>query len=165
MTLAPAILKRALLVGAGLAMKQAINWPFDLILYPLMMLWLGHLWGGIVMTILSVFLNLLVIAGYDWAKTDWLLIEALKQIRDDPPSNGWRGLVGRLLRKGDVPAFFILCADDPITVTLYLRQGSYQFNGLSGRDWRIFLAATVVANLYWIVGWAMVIEAVHFVTS
>lgn len=159
-----AILKRAVLVGAGLAMKRAINWPFDLILYPAMMVWLGHLWGGVVMTILSLFLNLLVIAGYDWAKTDWLLIEALKKLRDDPPDDGWRGVVGRTLRKGDVPAFFILCADDPITATLYLRHGSHQYNGLSRRDWRIFLAATMVANLYWIAGWAVVIEAVRFLS-
>lgn len=130
-----------------------------------MMIWLGHVWGGIVMTMLSVLLNLLIITGYDWAKTDWLMIEALKQVRADKSAGRWRGFVGGLLRRGDVPAFFLLCLDDPITVTLYLRHGSYQYNGLSPRDWLIFVAATVVANFYWIVGWAAVIELARHITT
>jgi hypothetical protein len=52
----------------------------------------------------------------------------------------------------------VLCLDDPVTVTLYFREGSYQFNGLNSRDWRVFLAATLVSNMYWIAGWAGIIE-------
>lgn len=32
---------------------------------------------------------------------------------------------------------------------IYLRHGTHQNNGMSGRDWRIFLASLGVANVYW----------------
>lgn len=152
------ILKRAVTLGAGLAMKRAVNYPFDFLLYPVMLLWLGYAWGGLVMTVLSVFLNLLVIMAYDWSATDWFLIEELKGFRENQPEGKWKRLVAKFLRKGDVAAFFILCLDDPITVTLYLRHGAHQYNGMRRRDWGIFLAATVVANMYWIFGWTVALE-------
>ena len=117
------------------------------------------------MTILSVFLNLLIIRAYDWSKTDWLLIETLKGLREDQSPGRWKQFIRKLLRKSDVLAFFVLCFDDPITVTLYLRHGSHQYNGMSARDWKIFFAATVVANLYWIIGWSAVIEGAKWLIS
>ncbi len=155
------VLKRGVTLGAGLAMKRFINYPFDLVLYPAMMIWLGYIWGGFVMTLLSVFLNLLIIKGYDWSKTDWLLIETLKGIREEPSAGKSKQFLGKFLQKSNVLAFFVLCFDDPITVTLYLRHGSYQYNGMSRHDWKMFFSATVIANLYWIVGWAAVIETVR----
>lgn len=152
------ILKRGLTLAAGLAIKRTINWPFDFVLYPMMIIWLGNIWGGLVLTILSIFLNLLVIRGYDWSKTDWLGIEALKGLREAQSEGRWHSLFGKILRKSDALAFFLLCLDDPITVTLYLRRGQCQYNGMTSRDWKIFLSATVVANLYWIVGWSVVIK-------
>lgn len=143
-------------------MRYLINYPFDFLLYPAVLIWLGNIWGGLAMTILSVFLNVLIIRAYDWSKTDWLLIETLKGFREDPKAGKWKRLLGYVLRKSDILAFFILCIDDPITVTLYLRHGAHQYNGMSRRDWRIFFAATVVSNLYWIAGWAVVIEGVKW---
>lgn len=134
-------------------MKRLFNYPFDFLLYPAMMIWLGNIWGGVVMTLLSIITNLLVIRAYDWSKTDWLCIEALKGLREKESTGKWKRFIGRILQKSDVVAFFVLCFDDPITVTLYLRHGSYQHNGMSRRDWKIFLSATIVANLYWIIGW------------
>lgn len=151
-------LKRALTLCAGLAMKRAINYPFDLLLYPAMMIWLGNLSGGVVMTILSVILNLIVISAYDWSKTDWLAIETLKELKETEDLGFWKRLVHKLLQKSDIVAFLVLCFDDPITTTLYLRHGAHQYNGMSRRDWNIFLLATVVANVYWIIGLSTIIE-------
>ena len=67
-----------LTLAAGLVLKRAINWPFDFILYPFMIYRLGPVWGGLVMTLLSIPFNLLTIRGYDWSKTDWLMIERVK---------------------------------------------------------------------------------------
>ena len=158
-----ALVSRGATFGAGLLLKHSINEPFDLILYPAVLLWLGNIWGGLVMTALSVVLNVIIIRAYDWSKTDWLLIETLKGVRDEAVSVGKRKrLIRRLLQKSDTLAFFILCLDDPITATLYLRKGSHQYNGMSARDWKIFFAATIVANLYWIIGIASVIEVVKW---
>jgi hypothetical protein len=151
-------LKRALTLCAGLAMKRAINYPFDFLLYPTMMIWLGNFSGGVVMTILSMVLNLIVISAYDWSKTDWLAIETLKELKETENLGFWKRLVHKLLHKNDTLAFFVLCFDDPITTTLYLRHGAHQYNGMSRRDWKIFLLATVVANAYWIIGWSSLIE-------
>ena len=49
--------------------------------------------------------------------------------------------------------FLILCIDDPVTVVLFFRKE--QYGGMGRRDWIIFLLATLVANLYWIVGWTL----------
>jgi hypothetical protein len=68
------------------------------------------------------------------------------------------------LRKGYVPAFFILSwIEDAIVVTLYLRHGVNQFNGLSRRDWMIFWASTVVSNLFWILSVVSVLELIRLV--
>lgn len=40
---------------------------------------------------------------------------------------------------------------DPLIIVLYMRNGSNKYNWLSRRDWKIFLTATVVGNLYWAV--------------
>lgn len=157
------VLKRGTTLAAGLVMKRVFNYPFDYVLYPFVMWRLGYVWGGLVMTFLSVFINLLIIATYDWSKTDWLLIESFKSFREGKSEGKWKRFVfvSKILRKGDVPAFFILCLDDPITATLYLRHGVYQYNGMSRRDWKVFVAASIVANLYWIIGLAAVIEIVR----
>ena len=152
------IMARAATLVAGLMMKRLINWPLDYVLYPAMMLWLGNIMGSLVMIALSVPLNVCVIYAYDWAQTDWLLIETLKKFRDSSQKSGWRRHIASLMEKSDIIFFFVLCWDDPITVVLYFRHGS--FNGMTGRDWKIFFAATVVANLYWIVLWTMVLEGV-----
>ena len=116
------------------------------------------------MTIASVFLNLAVIRAYDWSKRDWLMVETLKELKHKSEDQGVGGLVGRVLRKGDVAAFFILSwSEDAIVVTLYLRHGVNQFNGLSRRDWMIFWASTVVSNLFWILSVFSAIEIFRYV--
>jgi hypothetical protein len=75
-----------------------------------------------------------------------------------------RRSLGRFVRTHKVLAFMLtavanvliflaLCADDPVTVTLYFRKGEY--SGMERRDWVIFILATIVSNLYWIIGWTI----------
>ena len=56
----------------------------------------------------------------------------------------------------NVIVFFVLCLTGPNTATLYFRKGKY--NGLTRCDWILFILATLVANLYWILGIMAVIE-------
>jgi hypothetical protein len=152
-------------LGAGLAMKKSMEWVFDYALYPFALTYLGYLWGSIVMIALAITMNYYTIRAYDWAKTDWFFIEGLKKIRDgeDMKLNGILKWLKPLLKKGDVAAFFVLCADDPTTAILYLRKGSHLYNGLNRRDWFIFWAANIVANLYWIGVLAAALESFkHF---
>ena len=149
--------------GTGLLIKKAMDYAFDYLLYPAALIMLGYLWGGIVMTIASVFLNLLVIRAYDWAKRDFLLLETLKQLRVSDSTHRGKRLLAAALSKGDVAAFFVLSwFEDPTVVTLYLRKGSGKFGGLSRRDWAIFWASTLVSNLMWAGSLISLIEIVRF---
>jgi hypothetical protein len=71
-----------LLFVAGFILKRAINYPFDFVLYPAALFWLGTVTGGLFMMALSVVFNTLLIRAYDWSETDWLAIEAIKEFRD-----------------------------------------------------------------------------------
>lgn len=127
--------------------------------YPLALVTMGYAWGGLAMTLLSVGLNLLVVRAYDWARTDFLLIETLKGLRDAPAGSRWRRLAGRVLCRGDALAFVLLSwIEDPVVVTLYLRQGSHRYDGFARRDWGIFAASTAVSNLAWIASVGSAIE-------
>ena len=148
--------------GLGVAIKKSLDYGFDYALYPVALIYLGYFWGGVAMTIASVFLNLAVIRAYDWSRRDWLLLETLKELKHKSDDDGVAGFVAWMLRKGDVPAFFLLCwLEDAIVVTLYLRHGVNEFNGLSRRDWAVFWAATLVSNLFWIISVVSVIELIR----
>ena len=134
--------------GAGLLIKKASDSAFDYLLYPAVLIFLGYLWGAFVMTIVSVFLNLLVIRAYDWAKRDFLLLETLKQLHKTESPHWGKRMLAAALNKGDITAFFVLSwFGDPMVVTLYLRKESGKFDGMSRRDWAIFGISTLVSNL------------------
>ena len=152
---------KAATLGVGLAIKKSLDYGFDYLLYPFVLIWLGYVWGGVVMTIASIVVNLAVIRTYDWSKRDWLLLETIKEFKDRPDGVAARPLVRWIVKKGDLAAFFILSwIEDPIVVTLYLRRSAHQYNGLARRDWMIFWASTVVSNLFWILSLVSLIELI-----
>jgi len=144
-------------------MKKGMEILFDYTLYPAALLYLGFVWGGLIMTISAIVLNVVTIKVYDWSKTDWLLIETLKSARDNPDVQ-LPGILGRLqflLHYGDVAAFFVISMfDDPVDTVLYLRKGSHEYNGLSSRDWWIFVGANLLANISWILQLSIVIASI-----
>lgn len=146
-------------LGIGFALKKSLDYVFDYGIYPLAIISMGYTVGGIVMTMLSVVINVMVIKGYDWAKQDLLMIELFKKsIHQNEVEERFSSLK-KFISNNDTAAFFLLSwVDDPITVTLYMRKGSYQYNGLSFRDWNIFLASTIVSNLFWIVSLGSIME-------
>jgi hypothetical protein len=154
------ILNNLSTLSAGLIMRWVINHGFDYILYPVVLVWLGNTIGGTVLTILATIINIYLIKAYDWSKTDWFLIEKLKLTIENNTYTGWKHKLLNLFKQNRITVFFILCLDDPITVTLYFRKGSYKYNGMSLHDWKVFILANIVSNFYWIVGWAFIIELI-----
>lgn len=128
---------------------------------------IGVVYGGAAMTILSFLVCYAMLKFYDWAKVDWLGLEVVKDVRDFGPE--WikklkaKSLIGKILwwpfskiiffilwslKKGGFIAFFALSIyTDPFTTTVYFRRGS--FNGLTKRDWFIFVASVLIGNIYW----------------
>lgn len=147
--------------GVGVALKKGLDSGFDYVVYPAALLVLGYGWGGLVMTLLSVAVNVVFIRAYDWARCDFLLIERLKRMQ--VVGTGAGSPVVRALRVRKTLAFFVLSwVEDPAVVTLYLRTGSHRFDGLSRADWMIFLASTVVSNLMWMAGIGAVAETLRW---
>jgi hypothetical protein len=129
---------------------RIINALWDYLLYPFLIWQLGLVFGGMVMTVLSMALCIFVVYFYDWMKTDWLGIETLKTMRE-LPGESWPGrIASKIFKKGDWAAFvFLSLTFDPFITTAYMRHGSHQFNGLTKRDWTIFRASGIVGNVYW----------------
>ena len=134
----------------GVLGNKAIDWGFDYALYPVVIWYFGIVFGAVVMTIASCLACLATLKFYDWSRQDWLGIETLKEL-PDPNSHNWlRRIAARLLQKGDWAALIVLSIQfDPFITTAFMRHGAFQFNGMSSRDWRIFLLSTVVSNGWW----------------
>lgn len=154
-------------MAIGHGFKQAEEFFFDYALYPAVIAWLGAVMGGAVMMALSAAICYLYILFYDWAKKDWLGLELLKWMRNGEEK---RSRILRLVqwaaRKGDWLAFLVFsCTMDPFVTTVYMRRGREEYNGLSPRDWKIFWASVVVANLWWTIVVALVVESIRFILN
>lgn len=137
-------------LGIGIFCNKLMIWGFDYILYPYVMWKCGDVKGSIVMTFLSFFVCYGTLKFYDWCKVDWIGIEALKDLRETE-RKGFVGSVSKwIFRKGEWAVFLFLSMKfDPFIVTAYMRHGKNQYNGLSKRDWRIFLGSLLISNMFW----------------
>lgn len=150
--------------GVTIALKKALDYGFDYVLYPATLLNLGYWWGGIAMTLASVVLNIGFIRLYDWTHEDLLMIERLKDLRSNALGSEHGSIISKILRGSNVVAFFVLSLiEDPAVATLYVRRGSHQYNSLSRSDWLVFSGSTVLANLAWIFSIGTMYEAVKLI--
>ncbi|MGO9613613.1 MAG: hypothetical protein ACLPX5_11325 [Dissulfurispiraceae bacterium] len=135
-------------LSIGITASQLIVFLFDYLLYPFVIYNFGILMGGVVMTVLSLIACLLAIKFYDWSKRDWLGIEAIKEISGYMGTNKSRRVTSWLLKKSEPVAFLFLSVKfDPFVTTAYMRHG--KFNGMSRRDWSIFMGSLLFSNAYW----------------
>lgn len=146
------------------------NYGWDYILYPYVIWKLGAVHGGIIMMATSTLVCYFLLVFYDWSKKDWLGIETLKEFREEVGHSRARRLINWILNKGDIAALVLLSIQfDPFITTAYMRHGSYQYNGLSKRDWKIFFGSAAVANIYWMgvsyVGIQVVTTIVSFIKN
>lgn len=137
----------------GIGSYYVFTWVYDYLIISGLLLYFGVLNGGIIAMILSTFIDLLSIKFYDWLKKDWLTLETIKELDEK------KGIVGKLFRfvhdKGYVItvlslSFFL----NAFLVTAYMRHGAFQYNGMTKRDWVIFLTSSIVGNGYWILAFA-----------
>ncbi len=163
--------KRGLLLGSGIGLKMLMDGPFDYVLYPIVMWYTSTyygswLLGALIMTLASIPLNWFQVRLYDAAKVDFFSLEALKafEAEDSPDATRWQRFqnwIKRRMRQSKIFAFLVLSWNDPFYVVVYFRHHEQAFQGMTKRDWLIFMAATVVANGYWIVLVLLGIETVE----
>lgn len=161
------------LVAFGHTAKRLEEYFFDWLLYALVVAWATKTYGAVIGSLVSFFimapLSALVcwfyIVFYDWLKKDWLGLETIEAMREREATAGWfmRHLI-RFTKLGDIPMFFGLSIyGDPFMTTIYFRRGAHLYNGLSKRDWKIFLASVFVSNIYWILRWTILFEIIKYV--
>lgn len=132
--------------GVGLVANTLIVYVFDYLLYPFVINKWGIFYGGHVMIWASLLICLISFEFYDWAKTDWVGIETLKEIRDDENEIP-------IIKKAKWLEFLILSIQtDPFIVTIFMRKGAHKYNGLSKQDWKVFFGSLAVGNTFWIIG-------------
>jgi hypothetical protein len=148
----------------GISIKNLISYSFDYLLYPFVIYKLGILTGGAIMMFLSLFACVILIKFYDWAKRDWLGIETIKGMKDYHGESKLGKFFAWILRRSDPVVFlFLSIKEDAFITMVYMRHGSHQYNGMSARDWRIFLGSVAISNIYWTLAAYMGISVVEWV--
>ncbi|MDZ4205853.1 MAG: hypothetical protein U1C12_01415 [Patescibacteria group bacterium] len=123
---------------------------FNLVLYPAVIWYFGLIWGASVMWFLSLAVCYLTLLFYDWCKIDWLGIETLKEVREAEETGILHRFIKWTLSKGDTIAVLALSLYwDPFICVVYMRQGAHQYNGMTRRDWEIFLVSFLISNAWW----------------
>jgi hypothetical protein len=158
--------ERATELTLGISAKSLISYTFDYFLYPFAIYQLGLMTGGCLMMLLSLLACIILVKIYDWSKRDWLGIETVKGMKEYHGASRLGRITAWMLRRSEPVVFlFLSVKQDPFITMIYLRHGSHQYNGMSGRDWRIFLGSVAVSNLYWISAVYLGISLVEWVWS
>jgi hypothetical protein len=88
----------------------------------------------------------------------------LKRMKGYEDNSRLTRFMSRMLKKSDPVAFlFLSIKEDAFITMIYLRHGSHRYNGMSARDWRIFLGSVAISNIYWTLAAYMGISAVEWV--
>lgn len=140
------------IIGIGLMSNALLDYSFDYMLYPYVVIKYGMLRGGLFMASLAIFICFILILLYDWSKKDWLGIEMLKEAREYHGSSRLRQWIAHIMKNHDwIAVIFLSIHFDPFITTAYMRKGINKFNGMGKRDWVIFVSSSLVSNAYWVV--------------
>lgn len=146
----PGYKERAAILGIGLLGNALLGYAFDYALYPWVIWKFGLLHGAIVMTVVSFLVCYAMIIFYDWTKKDWLGIETIKEFKEYAGNSRAMRALGWAMKKGDAMVLvFLSIWYDPFITVAYMRQGAHQYNGMTRRDWGIFLLALAIGNGSW----------------
>lgn len=148
------LLNRLLLFLTGATTFTVINYSFDFVLYPFVLYNLGVVVGFFTMMFLSFLFCWGYFIIYDYLKRDFLGIEFSKEkmssIIASEDSVGLKLLLVRVLRKSRAFLFvFLSIYFDPFVAVAFERKGNFAYNGLSARDWRLFILSLIISNGFW----------------
>ncbi len=132
---------------------KCIDWGVDPLIAFLLFSKVGGMNGFILtwvtLSVVSLAICYATLVFYDWSKMDWLGIETVKTLKELEGSKT-KLMIAKLVRKGDFFAVVALSIiTDPFIVIAYMRKGANQYNGLTERDWGIFLVSVLISNGWW----------------
>jgi hypothetical protein len=148
------LLNRLLLFLTGATTFTVINYSFDFVLYPFALYKLGVVVGFFTMMLLSFLFCWGYFIIYDYLKRDFLGIEYSKEKMNDIINNqnrvGIKLVIVKILRKSNVILFiFLSIYFNPFVAVAFNRKGNFAYNGLSARDWRLFILSVIISNGFW----------------
>jgi len=148
------IFHKILLFITGASMFTIINYSFDFVLYPFVLYKLGVGYGFAFMTVLSFLFCWWYFLIYDYLKKDFLGIEFSKQKMNEIIAQthdvGYKKYVVNLARKSKVFLFvFLSIYFNPFLAVAFNREGVFAYNGLSTKDWRLFVLSLIISNGFW----------------
>jgi hypothetical protein len=150
------------IIAVGLVVFNSFDYAFDYVLYPYVIYQMGPLRGGVIMAILATVICLLLLWIYDVLERDWLGIETIKETveeffkeEEDIARRSWRrhgkNIAKWVFHKNKIGQFLFLSIHfDPLITAIYMRPGYHLYNGLTKRDWKIFIGSTIVSNAWWV---------------
>ncbi len=153
--------KRVSVAGAIVAFVEGQNHLADYVLYPAVILWLGAIKGGTLMTVLGFFANFLIVYWYNKTTQDWFGLEWLK-IQQKFASQSKLGQILKLLLSfGKWPAYVGISIYEPAYGFIFLRGRENKSTRFSKEDWWWFVVSNVISNLVWILLVTGVIETIR----
>ena len=130
---------------------NSLNRFYDYVLYTAALAKFGVLKGGAIMMAISFVLDFATLRVYDRLKLDLFGIEALKSLRERTPTNWTERMTIWALRQSEFVVFMVLTLlTNQFVVVAWMRHGARQYNGMTQRDWVIFLSSFFIGHLYWI---------------
>ncbi len=122
----------------------------------------------LLLTSISIVLGLACIAVYDKTKTDWLLIESLKEAHCRNTVNELQNRITRFIikwsKKGKGLLVVVLVLWDPAIAVLYCRSGYGLYNGIPNlKIWTLFLLSCILCAVLGVVGISGLIVGWEFV--
>jgi hypothetical protein len=143
------ILDKIKLWLTGIGSYYILTWIYDYIVISALLLYFGIFKGMIVVLFLSMTIDLATLKFYDWLKKDWLALETLK---DFETQKSFLGKVLNFVHNKSTAATVVVLSfmSNAFVVTTYMRKGAGLYNGMTRRDWIIFISSSLIINLYWV---------------
>ena len=156
------ILNKVLLWTSGIGSYYVLTWIYDYVVVSFLLWKFELIKGGIMVFILSSIVDLLTLKFYDWFKKDWLALETLKDLQTH------KGFVGKVFtfvhdKTAVVSVILLSFVVNPFVITTYMRKGAFEYNGMTKRDWIIFVSSSVISNGYWIIIVGCGVEIVKYI--
>lgn len=143
------LISRIKLWLTGIGSYYLLTWIYDYLVVSFLLIYFGFLKGIVIVVILSMAIDLATLKFYDWLKKDWLALETLKEMEHK------KNFFGRLLNFVHNKSVFVTVVvlsltSNAFVVTTYMRKGANLYNGLTKRDWIIFISSSLLINVYWV---------------
>lgn len=135
-------------IGLCHTVYHIFNWFFDFVLYVYVVYNWGPVLGGGIMIFLSLILCAFSLYLYERMQIDWIGSGAMLEWQSQNPTT-LLGKLFRLIKTSPLAVFvFLVVFTDAFIITAYFRHG--RFDGLAGKDWKLFFFSNFICNVYWI---------------